>query len=447
MPMDSPLGKILFITLGCAKNEVDTDRMRALLLAAGFAEADGVDDADAAIVNTCSFLASATEESVEATLELAEGRAEGVRSCPIIMCGCVPSRYGDDLPEQLPEVAAFVNADDEDGIVGVVADVLGISVAAPVLDAGAMLRTVQGASAFVKISEGCDRFCAFCAIPYIRGRYHSRPADEIVAEVSALMEQGVREVILIGQDTGIWGSDFEGDQTLAKLLVRVAEAVRPYSGWVRVLYLQPEGMTDELIAAIRDTPEVLPYIDIPIQHCSERVLKAMGRSGDPEQLHALFARLRVEIPGMVLRTTGMAGFPGETDEEADELYDFIEAEEFDYTSVFAYSQEEGTRAAAMPDQVDEDVKLERTQRLIDLVEELGFSATAKHVGERVKVIIDGVEETEDGVELIGHTWFQAPDCDGAVHIQSGEAAVGDIVTVDLVDSFCYEMVGTIVEEA
>ena len=363
------------------------------------------------------------------------------------MCGCVPSRYGDDLPEQLPEVAAFVKADDEDGIVGVVADVLGISVAAPVLDAGAMLRTVQGASAFVKISEGCDRFCAFCAIPYIRGRYHSRPADEIVAEVSALMEQGVREVILIGQDTGIWGSDFEGDQTLAKLLVRVAEAVRPYSGWVRVLYLQPEGMTDELIAAIRDTPEVLPYIDIPIQHCSERVLKAMGRSGDPEQLHALFARLRDEIPGMVLRTTGMAGFPGETDEEADELYDFIEAEEFDYTSVFAYSQEEGTRAAAMPDQVDEDVKLERTQRLIDLVEELGFSATAKHVGERVKVIIDGVEETDDGVELIGHTWFQAPDCDGAVHIQSGEAAVGDIVTVDLVDSFCYEMVGTIVEEA
>lgn len=447
MPMDSPLGKILFITLGCAKNEVDTDRMRALLLAAGFAEADGVDDADAAIVNTCSFLASATEESVEATLELAEGRAEGVRSCPIIMCGCVPSRYGDDLPEQLPEVAAFVKADDEDGIVGVVADVLGISVAAPVLDAGAILRTVQGASAFVKISEGCDRFCAFCAIPYIRGRYHSRPADEIVAEVSALMEQGVREVILIGQDTGIWGSDFEGDQTLAKLLVRVAEAVRPYSGWVRVLYLQPEGMTDELIAAIRDTPEVLPYIDIPIQHCSERVLKAMGRSGDPEQLHALFARLRDEIPGMVLRTTGMAGFPGETDEEADELYDFIEAEEFDYTSVFAYSQEEGTRAAAMPDQVDEDVKLERTQRLIDLVEELGFSATAKHVGERVKVIIDGVEETDDGVELIGHTWFQAPDCDGAVHIQSGEAAVGDIVTVDLVDSFCYEMVGTIVEEA
>lgn len=446
MTENSSLGRILFITLGCAKNEVDTDRMRALLLASGFEETFDVEDADAAIVNTCSFLASATEESVEATLELAESRAEGVRSCPIIMCGCVPSRYGDDLPEQLPEVAAFVKAEEEDGIVDVVAGVLGVSVGAPVLDAGAMLRTVQGASAFVKISEGCDRFCAFCAIPYIRGRYHSRPADEIVSEVSALMECGVREVVLIGQDTGIWGSDFDDDETLAKLLARVAEVVRPYNGWVRVLYLQPEGMTDELIAAIRDTPEVLPYIDIPIQHCSARVLKAMGRSGDPQQLHELFAKLRSEIPGMVLRTTGMAGFPGETDEEADELFDFIESEEFDYTSVFAYSQEEGTRAAAMDGQVDEETKLERTQRLIDLVEELGFSATAKHVGERVEVIVDGVEETEDGVELIGHAWFQAPDCDGAVHIASGEAAVGDIVTVDLVDSFCYEMVGEIVKE-
>lgn len=447
MTENPSLGRILFITLGCAKNEVDTDRMRALLISSGFEETFDVENADVAIVNTCSFLASATEESVEATLELAEGRAQGVRSCPIIMCGCVPSRYGDDLPEQLPEVAAFVKADDEDGIVDVVADVLGISVGSPVLDASAMLRTVQGASAFVKISEGCDRFCAFCAIPYIRGRYHSRPSDEIVSEVSALMARGVREVVLIGQDTGIWGSDFDGDETLAKLLVRVAEAVRPYNGWVRVLYLQPEGMTDELIAAIRDTPEVLPYIDIPIQHCSARILNAMGRSGDPQQLHELFAKLRSEIPGMVLRTTGMAGFPGETDEEADELYDFIESEEFDYTSVFAYSQEEGTRAAAMDCQVDEETKLERTQRLIDLVEELGFSATAKHVGERVDVIVDGIEETEDGVELIGHAWFQAPDCDGAVHIASGEAAVGDIVTVDLVDSFCYEMVGEIVKEA
>ncbi len=437
--------RFLIVTLGCAKNEVDSDRMRALLLADGFSETLDAGDADVAIVNTCSFLASATEESVEATLALAEERSEGVRACPIVMCGCVPSRYGDALSDELPEVAAFVRAEDEDGIVGVVRDVLGMGA-----DEGAelpkTLRTVEGTSAFVKISEGCDRFCTFCAIPYIRGRYHSRAAEEIVSEVRDLMEGGVREVVLIGQDTGVWGCDLGEGETLASLLRRVAEAVRPYGGWVRVLYLQPEGMTDELIATIRDVPEVLPYIDIPIQHCSARVLKAMGRSGSPEELHALFTRLREEIPGMVLRTTGMAGFPGETDEEADELYDFISEEGFDYCSVFAYSQEEGTAAARMEGQVDEGVKLERTQRLIDLTEQLGFAATAQHVGERVRVIVDGIEDSEDGPELIGHAWFQAPDSDGAVHIPYGEATVGDVVTVDLVDSFCYELIGELVEE-
>lgn len=437
--------RFLIVTLGCAKNEVDSDRMRALLLAAGFEETLEAADADVALVNTCSFLASATEESVEATLALAEERAEGVRSLPIVMCGCVPSRYGDALSAELPEVAAFVRAEDEDGIVGVVREVLGLG--AGEKDAlPQTLRTVEGTSAFVKISEGCDRFCTFCAIPYIRGRYHSRAADEVVSEVRALMEGGVREVVLIGQDTGVWGCDLGEGETLAALLRRVAEAVRPFGGWVRVLYLQPEGMTDELIATIRDVPEVLPYIDIPIQHCSARVLKAMGRSGSPEELRALFARLRAEIPGMVLRTTGMAGFPGETDEEADELYDFISEEAFDYCSVFAYSQEEGTAAARMADQVDEDIKLERTQRLIDLTEQLGFAATAAHVGERVRVIVDGVEESDEGPELIGHAWFQAPDSDGAVHIPYGEATVGDIVTVDLVDSFCYELVGELVGE-
>ena len=437
--------RFLIVTLGCAKNEVDSDRMRALLLADGFEETAETGDADVAIVNTCSFLASATEESVEATLGLAEERAAGVRDCPIVMCGCVPSRYGDALAAELPEVAAFVRAEDEDGIVGVVREVLGMGEGEKdhLPDT---LRTVEGTSAFVKISEGCDRFCTFCAIPYIRGRYHSRPSEEIVSEVRSLMEGGVREVVLIGQDTGVWGCDLGEGETLAALLGRVAEAVRPYGGWVRVLYLQPEGMTDELIATIRDVPEVLPYIDIPIQHCSARVLKAMGRSGSPEELHALFARLRSEIPGMVLRTTGMAGFPGETDEEAEELYDFISEEAFDYCSVFAYSQEDGTAAARMADQVDEDVKLERTQRLIDLTEQLGFAATASHVGERVQVIVDGVEEGDEGLELIGHAWFQAPDSDGAVHIASGEATVGDIVTVDLVDSFCYELVGELVGE-
>lgn len=441
-------GAVYFITLGCAKNEVDTDRMRSLLLAAGYEEALDVEEADLAIVNTCSFLASATEESIEATLALAEEAADGVRRLPIVMCGCVPSRYGADLPSELPEVAAFVRTDEEDGIVGVVDGLLGVTRAVPA-HVPDVKRTVEGSVAFVKISDGCDRFCSFCAIPYIRGRYRSRPWSEIRDEVVDLVSEGVRELVLIGQDTGIWGRDLaeegEGPHDLASLLRAVAEAVRPHDVWIRVLYLQPEGMTDDLISAIRDTPEVLPYIDIPVQHCSSRVLSAMNRSGSEEELDELFARLRREIPDMVIRTTYLVGFPGETDEEHERMLAFMDRTGFDYTSVFSFSPEEGTRAVKLDGQIDDDVKLERTQAAMDLAESLGFAATASHVGERAQVIVDGIEQTDEGYELIGHAWFQAPDSDGAVHLDAGEAAVGDILEVEFTDSFCYELVGHVVE--
>lgn len=441
-------GSLLYITLGCAKNEVDTDRMRALLDAADYQEVDSAQDADAVIINTCSFLASATSESIETTLALAEEVNEGVRATRIIMCGCVPSRYGDQLPQELPEVSAFVRADEEDGIVAIVDDVLGVERDMPSFIPN-IKRTVEGSVAYVKISDGCDRFCSFCAIPYIRGRYHSRPADRIIAEARELVAGGVKEIVLIGQDTGIWGKDFkdqvDGPANLAQLLVALAEALRPLHVWIRVLYLQPEGMTDELIAAIHDTPEVLPYIDIPVQHCNERVLKSMHRSGSEQQLDELFVHLRSEIPGMVIRTTSLVGFPGETDEEAEQMLAFMDRNSFDYTSVFAYSREEGTRAAEMDDQVDEDVKLERAQKALDLAEALGFAATASHVGETAEVIIDGIEENDGFSEFIGHAWFQAPDSDGAVHLDIEEACIGDIVTVEFTDSFCYELVGHVVE--
>ena len=445
--MNASLGSILYVTLGCAKNEVDTDRMRSLLVAAGYDEVSTTDEADIVIINTCSFLASATSESIECTLELADDIAEGVRNVPIVMCGCVPSRYGDELPAELPEVAAFVRTDEEDGIVGVIDELLDVSRELPPF-IPSVKRTVESAVAYVKISDGCDRFCSFCAIPYIRGRYHSRSAESILAEVRDLVSGGVREIVLIGQDTGIWGRDFEdgapGPVNLAQLLHAVAEAVRPKNVWIRVLYLQPEGMTDELVSAIRDIPEVLPYIDIPVQHASARILKAMNRSGSEEELEALFARLRTEIPGMIIRTTYLVAFPGETYEEHEAMLAFMDRVGFDYTSVFAFSPEEGTRAAQMPDQIDEDEKLERTQAAMDLAESLGFAATASHVGERASVIIDGVEETDEGPELIGHAWFQAPDSDGAVHLDATEGAVGDIVEVEFTDSFCYELVGHVI---
>lgn len=439
---------VLYVTLGCAKNEVDTDRMRSLLSAAGYGEATDAQSANVVIINTCSFLASATSESIETTLQLAEEVSDGIRNAPIVMCGCVPSRYGSDLPNELPEVAAFVRTDEEDGIVAVVDEVTG-TVRSGTTMLPSIKRTVEGTVAYLKISDGCDRFCSFCAIPYIRGRYHSRSAASILEEAKSLVAGGVRELVLIGQDTGIWGEDFdqtvEGPHTLAELLIELAEAVRPEPVWIRVLYLQPEGMTDELIATIRDTPEVLPYIDIPVQHCCERVLSAMNRSGSEEEFEALFAHLRREIPDMVIRTTYLTAFPGETEDEVDAMLDFMDRVGFDYTSVFPYSPEEGTRACEMPDQIDETTKVERTQRAIDLAESLGFAATASHVGETSLVIVDGVEEGEDGPELIGHAWFQAPDCDGAVHLDITDATVGDVLNVRFVDSFCYELVGEVVE--
>ncbi len=446
--MDTPNGSILYVTLGCAKNEVDTDRMRSLLNAAGYSEVSTSESADLVLINTCSFLASATSESIETTLQLAEDVADGIRSVPIVMCGCVPSRYGSELPAELPEVAAFVRTDEEDGIVAVVDELLGVKRSGTAM-LPSIKRTVEGTVAYLKISDGCDRFCSFCAIPYIRGRYHSRSAASILAEAADLVSGGVRELVLIGQDTGIWGEDLdasvEGPHSLAELLVAVAETVRPEPVWIRVLYLQPEGMTDELIAAIRDTPEVLPYIDIPVQHCCERVLNAMNRSGSEEELEALFARLREQIPNMVIRTTYLTSFPGETDEEHERMVSFMDRIGFDYTSVFPYSPEEGTTACAMPDQIDDATKTERTQAAMDMAEALGFAATASHVGEVSDVIVDGIEEGEDGPELIGHAWFQAPDCDGAVHLDITDATVGDVLKVRFTDSFCYELVGEVVE--
>lgn len=440
--------RCLFVTLGCAKNQVDTDRMRALLLASGFEEAQDAMHSDCVIINTCSFLQAATRESIDVTLTLAQKKKKNIKQRPIIMCGCVPSRYGEGLNKELPEVSAFVKANDEDSIVAVVSKVLGLAHPnasfAEELSARA-LRTVEGTSAFVKISEGCDRMCAFCAIPFIRGHYHSRGALDILSEITMLMKGGVKEIVLIGQDTGIWGQDLDDPQTytLSWLLAQVAQTIRPYHAWCRVLYLQPEGMTEELIHTIRDTPEILNYIDIPIQHCSETILKRMGRKGSAPELHKLFAHLRAEIPNMVLRTTGMVGFPGESEEEAQELIDFFREEAFDYMSVFSYSQEDGTTASRMRDQVSAQTKLQRTQALRDCAEELGFAATASHVGEVVDVIVDSFDKESN--ELIGHAWFQAPDCDGCVHLKKDSCKVGDVVRVRLTDAYCYELEGEVLD--
>lgn len=440
---DPYLSKVSFITLGCAKNEVDTDRMRSLVEACGlFDVVDDPDDADAVVVNTCSFLVSAVEEGIEATLTLVNERLDGDRSRSIVMCGCIPSRYGDGVATEMPEVAAFVPVDEEDGIVTVLCRVLGRAQTAAV--APVVARTVQSPAAYVKISDGCDRHCSFCAIPYIRGRYYSRALDEILPEVRMLVQGGVREIVLIGQDTGIWGYDLPGKPTLASLLRAVAAEVEPYGGIVRVLYLQPEGLTDELVETLRDVPALAKYIDIPLQHASASVLARMNRTGSKDEFLATVERLRREVPGIALRTTAMVGFPGETEEEFEELLSFLEQAAFDYCAVFAYSQEEGTAAAELAGQIPEPVKLAREQRVIDLTEACGFASAANRVGKVYRVLIDGEEDDGNGsVELVGRTAFQAPDSDGVVHLGACEAEIGSFVDVLIDDAACYELFGTV----
>lgn len=442
-----PTRRVALVTLGCAKNEVDSDRMRALIeTCPAFEVVDDPQGADVVVVNTCSFLVAAVQEGIELTLEMLGLTLPDGTSTKVVMTGCIPSRYGEQVVRELPEVAAFLPVDREDAIVEVLARVTGLgSVQTHAPRPADVLRTVRSATAYVKISDGCDRFCSFCAIPYIRGGYYSRPAEEILAEVRALVDGGVREIVLIGQDTGVWGHDLAGSPTLSWLMRQAAQVLRPVRGWLRVLYLQPEGMDRELVDTIREVPEVVPYIDLPLQHCDARALARMNRTGDADQFRQLIARLRSEIPGMTVRTTAMAGFPGETDQEFEELYDFLSDVGFDYTAVFAYSQEEGTSAAQLPDQVDEETKLERTQRLQDLADAAGFASAQRRVGQVVRVLVDGHEQDDEGnVELIGRASFQAPDSDGVVHLGQAEATVGEFVQVAIDEAVCYELFGTIV---
>lgn len=451
--MQTKLPSLAFVTLGCAKNEVDTNRMRAQVLHASYPVVDETADADIVIVNSCSFLQVSTEEGITTTLEILDQSHELKRDVQIVLTGCIPSRYKlEELAEALPEVAAFVPSDDEDNIVSYLEDISGIKSKLNEAGEQKFLRTVEAPFAYVKISEGCDRMCTFCAIPYIRGRYRSRNSLELFEEIQALLEGGVKELVLIGQDTGVWGQDFkEGDpdfgKDLSDLMRELACLAQPYRAWIRVLYLQPEGLNDKLIQVMKDYEEVLPYFDIPIQHCSGTILKRMNRSGDASYLSDKLRYLRKELPGCILRTTVISGFPGESDEEAEDLCEFLRREAFDYAGVFMYSQEDGTVAARFDGQIPEELKLQRAQAVQDVIDEVGFAACAQHIGEVCEVLVDGVEELADGqFEYLGRAWFQAPDTDGVVHLPGITCCLGERIKVRFVDSYCYELVGVLADD-
>lgn len=424
---------VSFITMGCAKNEVDTDHMAARLAAAGYAVTDDAASADVVIVNTCSFIQAATEESIDAILEACELGNVASGEARLLVAGCLPARYGAELEPEFPEVSGFVSCDEERDIVARVDALLGVErIGAAAFEADR--AGGAGCSAYVKISDGCDRFCSYCMIPRIRGRYHSFPEDQIEREVNALVAGGTREVVLIAQDTGRWGDDLEGAGTLATLVDGLAK--RHPETWFRIMYIQPEGVTDELIEAVRANDNVCSYFDIPFQHCDGEVLRRMNRKGSAADFLALAERIRARVPDAALRTTLIAGFPGETEEQFQELCDFVQDIEFDYVGVFPYSQEMPTRAGELDGQIDEEVKLERAQALRDIADSVSAAVIAARVGTTVDVLVCG--EEEDG-QLFGRAQCQAPDVDGVTFVDSG--AVGDIVSCTVQDTMFYEMEG------
>ncbi len=420
---------IAFVTMGCAKNEADTMHMGARLSAAGFDLLDDPAEADAVVVNTCSFIRAATEESLEAIFDVAQLPKVAAGDAKLIVAGCMPARYGDDLAQELTEARAFIPCSREDDIVSVLASVLEVEVAATESTA-----ETAPISAYVKISDGCDRFCSFCTIPLIRGRYHSFSLEDIRSEVSSLVSGGTREIVLIAQDTGRWGTDFDEPSSLARLVATLAAEFR--DTWFRVMYLQPEGVTDEYLSAVADNENVCSYFDIPLQHVDATLLRSMNRSGSRESFDALVQRIRTAVPDATLRTTLIAGFPGETDSQFEALCAFVEDSDFDYIGVFAYSREEGTRAFNFPDQVEEDEKSYRAQHLRDVADAVCVPHIAARVGREFDVLVEGVEE--DG-HLFGRTMAQAPDTDGVTYLDSGK--IGHVKKVVIEDTLLYEMEG------
>lgn len=419
---------VSFLTLGCAKNESDSARMQEDLIRAGYSIVDIADSADVIVVNTCSFIQPAIEESLDAVFEIAGYDSVASGDIKLVVCGCMPSRFGDDLEEELTEADKFVTCREEDNIVEIIDDLLGIS---------SVRNSVEvdfdyAPSEYVKISDGCNRFCSFCTIPFIRGRYHSFSYDEIASDVKAKIESGTKEIVLIAQDSGIWGLDLKPRENLASLLKRLSEAYP--DTWFRVMYLQPAGMTDELLDVMATHDNICNYFDIPLQHCDSEILKSMNRSGSRAEYEQMVARIRQRIPGIALRTTLIVGYPGETEEQFDDLCDFVSETEFDYVGIFAYSPEDGTPAAELPNQVDEDTKQARLQELRDIADAVSSHVVSQRIGTSMDVLVLGCEE--DG-QLYGRAQCQAPDVDGVTYLENG--AVGEVHTVSISDTLLYEM--------
>lgn len=437
--------KVGMISLGCPKNQVDGEVLLAKLADAGFKIVNTIEDSDIMIVNTCGFIEAAKTEAIETILEVAEYKKAGIVSA-IVVTGCLAERYKDDVLSELPEVDAVVGIGANSDIVKVCQKALcGISTAnfpnkcyLP-LNEKRMLSTPPH-WAYLKIAEGCDNRCAFCAIPGIRGKFRSRPMDEVIAEAKTLASKGIKEVILIAQDTTKYGQDIYGEYKLAALLKELVKI--DGIEWIRLYYCYPQRITDELIEVIRDNEKICSYIDVPLQHSDATVLRNMRRVGTGEDYKALIAKMRKEIPDLALRTTLMVGFPGETDEQFENLCAFIKDVKFDRMGCFAFSPEEDTPAYDMDNQLDDDVKNHRQEILMDLQYGISESLNKSRVGKTYKVIVDSVKDNV----CVGRSYMDSPEIDTGITFSSTpNIKIGDFVNVKITDVDGYDLVGEIVK--
>lgn len=455
---------VLFVSLGCDKNLVDSEKMLGLLNEAGYRVAQEESEADAIVVNTCCFIHDAKEESVETILEMAEWKKKG-RLKALIVTGCMAQRYQDEIQQEIPEVDAVIGTTGYTEIVPILDEILAEAEASqkeaaveepkeksfvnccPSIDllpaslADKRVVTTGGYTAYLKIAEGCNKRCTYCIIPYIRGHYRSFPMEDLLEEARKLAEGGVKELILIAQETTVYGMDCYGRKALPELLTKLCEIEG--IEWIRILYCYPEEITDELIAVMKKEKKICHYLDIPIQHSEDTILKRMGRRTNRAELVSLVEKLRKDIPDIVLRTTLITGFPGETEEEFKNMVDFVDSMEFDRLGVFPYSAEEGTKAAEMDGQITEEVKESRRDEIMALQQEISADKAASRIDDEMSVLIEGYLYEDD--IYIGRTYMDAPKVDGNVFVRAEEELIsGDIVPVRITGANEYDLMGDVI---
>ncbi len=439
--------KIGFVSLGCPKNQLDTEVMLRELVEDGFELTIDESEADVIIINTCAFIESAKKESIETILDIARLKEEDNLKA-IIVTGCLAERYREDIINELPEVDAVLGV----GSIHEICDAVRAVTASKnkfcsflpndeVALGGDRVLTTPEHYSYLKIAEGCDNKCTYCAIPSIRGKFRSRPMDELIEEAKELDELGIKELCIIAQDTTRYGEDLYGEYKLHELLHRLKEETS--IPWLRLLYCYPDKITDELVAEIRDNDRVVKYIDIPLQHIADPVLKRMNRRGNSETIKNVIAKLRREIPGIVIRTTFIVGFPGETEKDFNELCDFVHKTRFDRAGVFTYSREEGTPAYKLKDQIDEQVKIDRMDMIMSDQMDIAASINEAKIGKTLKVIYEGFDQLNK--THFGRSEADAPDIDGKVYFKVKKKQnfeLGDFVNVKITDVIDYDLFGT-----